>query len=184
MVRRGPKRLDFRWFPPRPASVHSSFFKLFFEGVFFRCFSISGGFGEGFWNQNGPQNRFLGRFFSMFFLSAFWHRFWVVFWRLETWKIAIFLKENNDFYKIDVFEKYMKKTRFWLHFGRPKPRKIYKKACKKICFFLTLNFERFFRDFKDFGSIWGGPGGPKNRSKIKKIVFGTRLEHTSDFSSI
>ena len=110
------------------------FFKLFFEGVFFRCFSISGGFGEGFWNQNGPQNRFLGRFFSMFFLSAFWHRFWVVFWRLETWKIAIFLKENNDFHKIDVFEK----TRFLHALWLPKtsqsrsqiPPKSQKIACE------------------------------------------------------
>ena len=56
-----------------------SFFKLFFEGVFFRFFAILGGFWEGFGSQNGGQNRFLGGFFSMLFSNAFWHRFWSVF---------------------------------------------------------------------------------------------------------
>ena len=139
------------------------FSKHFLEHVFFRFFSMLGRFWEVLGAQNGSQNRFLGGFFSMFFSSAFRHRFLMVFGRLETWKIAIFLKENNDFYKIDVFKKVSKKPRFWSRFRRPKRRKIEKKLCWNICFFWTSNLKRVFSDFCDFGSILGGPGSSKNQ---------------------
>ena len=115
---------------------------------------ISGGFGRPKWR---PKSIF-ARFFSKFFSNAFSHRFWVNFWRLETWKIAIFLKENNDFYKIDVFEKASTNHRFWSRFRRPKPRKIEKKEFWKTCIFSTSIFLCFLVKIFDFGSILGVPG--------------------------
>ena len=147
-----------RWAPARwgvGAFFYARFLKWFF--------SVFGEFWEVFGGQNGSQDQVLGVFFSMFVSNAFWHRFLRVFGRSETWKIAIFLKENNDFYKIDVFEKVSKKPRFWSHFRRRKPWKIEKKRCWKPCVFLTSTFHRFFSIFRDFGSIWGGPGTSKNR---------------------
>ena len=105
----------------------ASFFELFFEGVFFRFFATLGGFWEVFGSQNGGQNRFLDGFLAMLFLIAFWHRFGVVFGRVEPLKISIFLRKNNDFHEIDVFEKIAKKARFWLRFWMPKRRKINEK---------------------------------------------------------
>ena len=62
-------------------------------------------------------------FFSMSFSKAFWHRNFIDFWKLETRKIAIFLKENYDFHKISFFDKDPKNIEFSLHFRRPERRK-------------------------------------------------------------
>ena len=92
--------------------------KLRFKSLFGGVFSILGRFWEVLGRPRGFENRFLGWFLAMLFSSAFWHRFWMDFWRSQTWKIAIFLRKNNDFHKIDVFEKGVKKHWFWLHFQR------------------------------------------------------------------
>ena len=76
MVCRGPKMLALRW---EPFFREALFLDLFLERVFFRFFSMLGGFWEVLGVQNGGQNRFLGGFFAMLFSTAFWYRFWVVF---------------------------------------------------------------------------------------------------------
>ena len=62
--------------------------------------------------QNERENLCLRRVILMFVSRACLHRFLLDFWRLKTLKIAIFLKENNDFYKIGVFKKDPPKARF------------------------------------------------------------------------
>ena len=79
MVRRRLKMLGLRY---GAVSCIALFFELFFEGVFFRFFSMLGRFWEGLGGQNGGQNRVLGGLLSMFFLNAFRHRFFVEFERL------------------------------------------------------------------------------------------------------
>ena len=73
--------------------------------------------------QNRCPNSILESFFSMSFSKAFWHRNFVDFWKLETRKITIFPKENNDFHKISFFDKDPKNIEFSLHFERPERRK-------------------------------------------------------------
>ena len=82
--------------------------------------------------------------FLMFFLNEFLHRILIDFWRLRTRKIAIFLRENNDFCKIGVLAKAAKKAGFWLHFGRSQRRKIDKNRVKQIVF-LDMFFCALFR---------------------------------------
>ena len=74
-------------------------------------------------NPNRCPNSILEPFFSMSFSKAFWHRNFIDFWKLETRKIAIFLKENNDFHKISFFDKDPKNIEFSFHFRRPERRK-------------------------------------------------------------
>ena len=119
-----------------------------------------GGFWSDFGGQNGCQNRFLGCFFAMLFSTAFWHRFLIDFRRLKTWKIAISLRKNNDFYKIDVFEKSVEKTSILALCWGAKTMTNPEKMVLKSELFLTSIFLALFYDF---GSIWGGPGLSKNR---------------------
>ena len=116
-----------------------------------RSASLFGAILEVLGGQNGCQKSIFEPFFSMFFLIAFWHRFLVEFSRLRTWKIAIFLRENNDFCKIDVFEKGTKKRRCWLHFRRPERWKFDPKSLPKIGCFSRSNFHRFFRFWHHLG---------------------------------
>ena len=90
-----------------------------------RLASLFGGISEDLEGQHGGQNSIFELLFSMFFLISFLHRFLIEFWRLETRKIAIFLKKNNDFCKIGVFEKVVKNIEFWIHFRRPNRRKLH-----------------------------------------------------------
>ena len=106
---------------------------------------------EAFGGQNKRQNRGLRRLFAMFFSNAFWHRFLFEFWRLETWKIAILLRKNKDFSKIDVFEKHAKKPRFRLRFRRPKRRKINAKPFPNMQCFSIASFGGFLLKFDPFG---------------------------------
>ena len=90
--------------------------------------------------------------------------------KVETWKIAIFFQENNDFYKISVFEKASKKTWLWLGFGMPKRRKIEKKTCWKTYVCLPLFFLHVLVIFAMLARFWESLGPPK----IKKNVLFTR----------
>ena len=65
------------------------------------------------------------------------------FGRLKTRKIAIFLRKNNDFYKIGFVDKYPKNNEFSLHFRRPKRIK----TDAKIYCFEASHFQHFFFDF-------------------------------------
>ena len=73
--------------------------------------------------QNRCPNSILEPFFSMSFSKAFWHRNFIDFWKLETRKIAIFRRKNDDFHKISFFDKAPKNIEFSLHFRRPERRK-------------------------------------------------------------
>ena len=129
---------------------------------------------EGFWAPNLHFFRYFAlSCFGLIFGSIFF-RFFVGFGGLGTLKIAISPRREHDFYKIDVFEKIVKKHGFWLRFRRPKRRKIYKKLCWKTCVFLISFFSCFFAIFSDFAWILGGPGPSKNWKKIEKIDFPTR----------
>ena len=80
-------------------------------------------FGD-FGGPHGFPNSIFNAFLAMLFLIAFRNRFLVDFWKLRAEKISIFLKENNDFYKISFFDKAPKNIKIRLHFRRPKRRKI------------------------------------------------------------
>ena len=88
-----------------------------------RLTSLLGPIFEDFGGPNGPQKSMFEPFFSMWFSKTFLHRNLVDFWRLQTRKIAIFLRKNNDFYKISFFDKDPKNIQFSFHFRRPKRRK-------------------------------------------------------------
>ena len=160
---------------------HRSFFRAFFWRRFFSISLFFGRFWEVFGSDSGRQHRFLRSFFAMLFSSAFWYRFWVVLRRLEMWKIAIFLWKNIDFEKIGVFEKVVRKGRFF--FRRSKQPKIEEKWCWKI--FWTSSFKRFFRILTILPRFWEARGAPKikKKKKIKKFGFGARLIFLIDFSS-
>ena len=111
---------------------HGLFFYQFFEGHFFRLFSVWGRFWEGFGGQNGARNRILGGFFALFFSSTFGNRFFGDFSRFLKVRTLIFVSTasvSEHFRKIDVFEKVAKNHGFWLRFRRPKLRKIDKNLC-------------------------------------------------------
>ena len=117
---------------------------------------------EVFRSQNGGRNPIFEPFFSMLFWNAFWYRFWLDFLRPKSWKIAISLRQNNDFCKIGVFDKNTKKARFRLHFRRPKRRKNPRKSHPKTRCFLTS-------DFNEFSDILAAFWGPKIHEKFKKF---------------
>ena len=122
--------------------------ELFSGRNFFRFFSMLGRFWEVLGGQNGGQNRFLGSFFAMLFSSAFRHRFRVGFGRLRTLKIYMAPQREHDFRKIDVFDKCLKKARFWLHF-----RRIF---CDFSMYFWYVFFASVLLRFRiDFGIILG-----------------------------
>ena len=107
--------------PPLPcddfrASSIASRNKLRLTSLFGAILVVLGG-------PNRCPNSILEPFFSMSFSKAFWHRNFIDFWKLETRKIAIFLKENNDFHKISFFDKDPKNIEFSLHFRKPERRK-------------------------------------------------------------
>ena len=77
-----------------------------------RLTSLLGPIFEEFGGPNGPQNSMFKDFFSMLFWNAFSYRILIDFWKLRTRKIAILLKENNDFCKIGVFNKGTKQYGF------------------------------------------------------------------------
>ena len=52
---------------------------------------------------------------------------------------------------------------------RGKTLKLGAKSLSKTCFFSTSIFKRFFPDFDDLGSIFGGLGPSKNLKKSRKI---------------
>ena len=91
---------------------------------------------EDFGGPNGPQNSIFKPLFSMLFRNAFSYRILIDFWRLRTAKIAILLKENNDFCKIGVFDKGKKQIGFGVPFGRPNQRKFDRKSFPKNIVFL------------------------------------------------
>ena len=71
---------------------------------------------EDFGGQHGGQNSIFEHFLSMLFSMSFSHRFLVDFCRLQTRKIAIFLRKSSDFCKIGSFNKDAKNVEFWLRF--------------------------------------------------------------------
>ena len=100
-----------------------------------RFTSLLGPIFEDFGGPTGPQKSIFKLLFSMIFRNAFSYRILIDFWRLRTAKIAILLKENNDFCKIDEFDKGTEKYGFGLHFGRPNQRKFDGKLFPKNVFF-------------------------------------------------
>ena len=148
MVRRGPKRLEFRWFPFLVGDFRSLFFSTSFrEGfwsVFFDFWCIFKDFGK----PNGSPNSIFEAFFSMLFFIVFEHPILVDFSRLRTRKIVIFPRENNDFRKNCVFGKSALVARFCLRFRRPKRRKSIQNSNPKTCCFEASNLKGFFSNFR------------------------------------
>ena len=75
------------------------------------------------------------------------------------------------FQKIDIFEKSMKKPRFWLRFRRPKWRKFEKKMELKNMWFFNFDVFIFFRFFTILARFWEAPGPPKIEKNQKKSIF-------------
>ena len=82
-----------------------------------RFTSLLGPILEVFGSQNGPSNQIFEALISMFFLTSFLHRILIDFWRLRIEKSMIFLRKNNDFCKISVFDKDTKNFDFDSIFG-------------------------------------------------------------------
>ena len=116
-----------------------------------RFTSLLGPIFEDFGGPTGPENSMFELFFSMLFRNAFSYRILIDFWRLRTAKIAILLKENNDFCKIGVFDKGKKQIGFGVPFGRPNQRKFDRKLFPKNVFLTSIFMPFVF----DFGSIFG-----------------------------
>ena len=75
-------------------------------------FWISGLPGPSKTTPKSKRNYFFGSLFCKLFSNTILLRFRMVFMRPETLKIAIFLEKNNDFHRINVFEKTMQKIEF------------------------------------------------------------------------
>ena len=101
---------------------------LFFEGLFFRYFSILG-----FWEaKTEAKIDFWDVFFRCFFRLRFGIDFGWIFGGSEhekSIKTVVCSMVFANFHKIDVFEKNAKKGVFWNGFWRPKPLKIEKRWC-------------------------------------------------------
>ena len=126
------------------------------------------------WGAVSCMALFLTVFSQAFFFDVFFERVLASifnrFWKARNLKNSIFPKENNDFPKIDVFEKNAKNPRFWNRFRRPKRRKIEKKLCWKVYLF-NFDFFAFFYDFFRFWLDFGRPRAVKKNLKIEKIDF-------------
>ena len=82
-----------------------------------RFTSLWGPIFKDFGRPNDFPNSIFEAFFSMLFFIAFEHPILVDFSRLRTRKIVIFLRENNDYCKICVFNKMRKLLDFAFVFG-------------------------------------------------------------------
>ena len=68
IVRREPKKLGFRWFPPSTAKMHGRFFEAFLERQFFVIFVDVGSILESFWKPKRKRKSILGMLcFDVFF---------------------------------------------------------------------------------------------------------------------
>ena len=110
--------IDFRRFVGNFHSVaKQTSFYVAFRSDFFRCWVDLGRVWE-------PKMEAKIDFWEVFFRWFFRMRFGIDFGSFwggpKPEKYQFFLSKINDFYKIDVFKKVMKKARFWLRFGRPK----------------------------------------------------------------
>ena len=123
---------------------------------------------------SSPKSNFW-HFFAILFSTTLSDRFFSDFSRAETLKSSILLRKNNDFHYIDVFAKAQKKLRFWIHFERSKPWKIYKNACLKTLDFLTSFLERCFATWERFWLHFGRPWGLQKLKKMVKNRSGTCL---------
>ena len=110
----------------------------------------------------------------MLFLGVFSHRFLLDLLKLRTRKTQIFLRKNNGFCKISVFNEGTEKGRFWLHFRKPNQRKFYPKSFPKICFFFNIDIYKFCCDF---GSIFGSKIAKKTLIFEKMEVRRRPLKH-------
>ena len=85
----------------------------------------------------------------MLFRNAFSYRILIDFWRLRTAKIAILLKENNDFCKIGVFDKGKKKLDLGSHLGGQTKENSIENRFQKLLFF-NIDFYAFFSILAQF----------------------------------
>ena len=127
-----------------------------------RFASLLGGIFDGFGGQNGRKNRRSSLFFSMLFSNASLHRFFLDFWRLETLKIAIFPRKNNDFCQIGVFEKNAKNIDFGVILGGQNKENSMKKPFGKRAVFQH-------RILSIFSSISVPFWSPKIDQKLQKF---------------
>ena len=127
-----------------------------------RFTSLLGPIFKDFATPNGLPNSIFEAFCSMLFFIAFGHPILADFLRLQTKKIVIFSKENNDFCKICVFDKNTQIARFCLRFWTPKRRKSIRNSNPKTCCFEASNLKGFFSNFR---CIWES----KNHQKIANI---------------
>ena len=151
-----------------PVKVHGCFLEAFFRRVFWSVFlRFWCDFGR-FWEA---KMEVLGRFrevFAKLFRARFRHRFLIEFLMLETLKIAILPRKNNDFCKIDVFEQLSKKHRCWMHFRRAKRRKIDARSFSKLLFFQHRFLCVCLRILAILAPFWEAKTLPKNCQKSKK----------------
>ena len=113
-----------------------------------RFTSLLGPIFKDFGRPNGFPNSIFEAFFSMLFFIAFEHPILVDFSRLRTRKIMIFLRENNDFCKICVFDKNTQIAQFCFPFQRPKRRKSVQNSNPKTCCFEASNLKGFSLNFR------------------------------------
>ena len=90
-------------------------------------FWISGLPGPSKTTPKSKRNHFFGSLFCKLFSNTILHGFCMVFMRRETLKIAISLRREHDFRKIDVFEKTMQKIKI----SSPKPVQNHSKIVPK-----------------------------------------------------
>ena len=107
-----------------------------------------GGHFQGFWKAKWLLKFNFRDFFSMLFFIAFEHPpILVDFSRLQTRKIVILPRENNDFCKVCVFDKNTQIARFCFRFRRPKHRKSVQNSNPKTCCFESWNLKGFSSNF-------------------------------------
>ena len=132
-----------------------------------RFTSLWGPIFEDFGGPTGPQKSISEPFFSMLFRNAFSYRILIDFWRLRTAKIAILLKENNDFCKIGVFDKGKKKLDLGSHLGGQTKENSIENRFQKISFF----YIDFYASFIQFWLHFRFQKSLKNRNFLKKWWF-------------
>ena len=108
----------------------------------------SGAHLQGFWKA-----KWLPKFdFRGFFLDVIFHCVWASnfarFFEAPNQKNNDFFKENNDFYKICVFDSNANIARFCLRFWRPKQRKSVQNSNPKMCCFEASNLKGFYSTFR------------------------------------
>ena len=147
MVRRGPKKLDFRW----GHLISIAFFNDFFlEWFFWAIFCDSVPFWRVLGGPNGNKNRILRGFLRCFFRVRLGIDFLVIFscfFRVQTLIFVRTASVLEHFHKIDGFLKSSKKAWILAPFSEAKMEKNHRKIVLRNMRFFDTDFSAFFCDF-------------------------------------